>query len=157
MHITFIHKNLTWSPKGIHGGAENAVFNIATALAALDNCVTILGRFPESTQYRGLDYINVGPPYNASRILKRLPADTDVAVVVSDLGNALALRDAHPCKRVFWPQDSKPLDQLAPDDLDLVIFVSEAQRAFYQVLEKYTLKDLLQKEAPLKMLLQITA
>jgi len=132
MHITFIHKSLTWSPKGIHGGAENAVFNVATVLSALDNRVTVLGRFPESTEYRGVDYINVGPPYNASRILKRLPADTDVAVVVSDLDNALALRGAHPCKRVLWLHDSKPLDPISADDLDLVIFVSEAQRAFYE-------------------------
>ena len=132
MNITFIHKNLTWSPTGIHGGAENAVFNIASALAALDNRVTILGRFPESTRYRGVHYLNVGAPYGPDRIIERLPADTDITVVVSDLDNALALKDVHQCKRVFWAHDSKALDPVAPDDLDLVIFVSEAQCAFYK-------------------------
>ena len=132
MNVSFVHKDFEWSPKQIHGGTENCVANMASALSRLSCRTSVLGRFGSTFEYQGVNYIDVGTPFEPDQIASKLPLETDIAIIVSDLENVLALRNATNCKRVIWLHDDWAFPTVSDRDLDLVIFVSEAQRLFYE-------------------------
>ncbi len=114
MRWAFFHFDHALDPRGLHSGAEQALFATARALAARGHRVRVLGRLAADATVDGVEYLCAGPPggFDVATGVARVAGDCDV--LVSTL-RADVLEAGHDVPfRVWWPNVVSPEAAGAP-------------------------------------------